>query len=88
MRHWVTFLWIFLIVLLFSIAYIITTNPYLQSKRDNSFMGEDDASILIIEFGDYLDPVTIQVEESMKKLRSNYSVKFISKQYEYKYSRN
>jgi protein-disulfide isomerase len=81
MRHWVSFLWIFIIVLIFSVAYIITTNPYLQSKRDNSFIGENNASILIIEFGDYLDPVTIQIEESMRKLRENYSVKFIYKHY-------
>ena len=76
-----TFLWIFLIVIIFTGGYIVASNPYLQAKRDNSFIGEDNASILIIEFGDYLDPVTIQVEESMKKLRANYSIKFIYKHY-------
>jgi len=81
MRHWITFLWVFLIILIFSVAYIIASNPYLQAKRDSSFIGEENASILIIEFGDYLDPVVIQMEESMKKLRANYSVKFIYKNY-------
>ncbi len=81
MRHWVTFLWVFLIVLLFAVAYIIASNPYLQAKRDNSFMGDEDSEILIIEFGDYRDPVVIQIEDSMRKLREEYSVKFIYKHY-------
>ena len=83
MRHWVTFVWIFLVIVIFSVAYITTTDPYLQAKRDNSYMGVDDAPILIIEFGDYLDPVVIQIEKSMEKLRTNYSgeIKFIYKHY-------
>lgn len=81
MRHWVTFLWVFLIVLIFSVAYIIASNPYLQAKRDRDYMGENSAEVLIIEFGDYLDPVVVQIEESMQKLRANYSVKFIYKHY-------
>jgi len=83
MRHWIAFVWIFLVIVIFAVAYITTTDPYLQAKRDNSYMGVDDAPILIIEFGDYLDPVVIQIEKSMQQLRANYSgeIKFIYKHF-------
>lgn len=81
MKHWVTFLWIFLIIVFFIAAYSISNDPYSKILRDKDFLGEDNTSIVIVEFGDYLDPVSRQSENSMKRLRIDYDVKFIYKHF-------
>ena len=81
MKHWVTFLWVFLIIVFFIVAYSISNDPYSRVLRDDDFLGEDNASIIIVECGDYLDPVSRQSENSMKRLRMDYDVKFIYKHF-------
>ncbi len=81
MRHWVAFLWIFLIIVFFIVAYSMSNDPYSKALRDNNYFGSENSSIVILQFGDYLDPVSRQNENNMKRLRMDYDVKFIYKHY-------
>jgi protein-disulfide isomerase len=81
MKHWVTFLLVFLIIVFFIVAYSISNDPYSRVLRESEFIGEDNASIVVVEFGDYLDPVSRQNENNMKRLRMDYDVKFIYKHF-------
>lgn len=77
MKRGYGFILIGLILLIFLFAYLVSTNPYNQAKRDRDFLGRDNASILVIEIGDYLDPLSAENEKNMKRLRTEYPVKFI-----------
>ena len=81
MKHWVAFVWTFFIIVFFIVAYSISNDPYSQIIRDSEFIGSPNASIIIVEFGDYLDPVSRQSENNMKRLRMDYDVKFIYKHF-------
>lgn len=81
MRHWLAFTWTFLIVVFFIVAYSLSNDPYSQVLRDSEFFGPDNASITIVEFGDYLDPVSRENENNMKRLRMDYEIKFIYKHF-------
>jgi protein-disulfide isomerase len=81
MKHWIAFGWIFIIIVFFIVAYSISNDPYSQILRDSEFFGQDNASITIVEFGDYLDPVSRESENSMKRLRMDYNIKFIYKHF-------
>ncbi len=81
MKHWIAFVWTFLIIVFFIVAYSISNDPYSQILRESEFIGNSNASIVVVEFGDYLDPVSRQSENSMKRLRMDYDIKFIYKHF-------
>ena len=84
MKGWKNLVLILFIIAIFILAYIFATNPYGRVKKDRHFMGNEDGSILIIEVGDYLDPMTAATEANMQRIRSDYEgdVKFIYTHYD------
>ncbi len=76
-KGWYTFVLIVLIGLVFVFASLVYNDPYNRAKRDRDFMGSKNASILVIEWCDYLDGLCAKNELNMKRLRDEFDVKFI-----------
>jgi len=70
---------VILIIFILIFAYLIYNDPYNRAKRDIDFLGNESADVLVIEFADYIDPLSAASEKNMVQLRSNYSseIKFI-----------